>query len=66
MWFFDAAINHFDKDIWVLIELDHELLNFLHLSKSVFIHDMSIVEEQIVLGSQLNLYILNVIVIISL
>jgi hypothetical protein len=45
MWFFDAAINHFDKDIWVFIKLDHELLNLLHLSEIVFIYDMSIVEE---------------------
>lgn len=66
MWLFDAAVDHLDEYVGVFIEFDHKLLVLLHLSEAVFVNDVSIVEEQIVLRSELNFYVLDVIAIISL
>ena len=44
----DAAVDHFNEYVWVFVELYHELLTVLHLSESIFIHYVGIVEEQVV------------------
>ena len=36
--FFDAAINHFDEDVGVLVEFNHQLLLFLHVSEGVLVY----------------------------
>ena len=51
MGFFDARIDHFDEDVGVLVELDHELLDFLHLTESVLVDDMGVMEKEVVFGS---------------
>jgi hypothetical protein len=64
--FFNAAVNHFNKDAGIVRELNHQLLVLLHLSKGVFIHSMSVVEEEVILRCQLNSHILDMIILISL
>jgi hypothetical protein len=32
VWFLDAAVEHPDKDVWILGKVHHELLVLLHLS----------------------------------
>lgn len=66
MWLFDAAVDHLNEYVGVFIEFDHKLLVLLHLSEAVLINDVSIVEEEIVLRSELNFDVLDVIAIISL
>ena len=66
MWFFNAAIDHLNKNVGVFMELNHQLLTFLHLTECVFIYDVSIVEKEIILRCQLNLHVLNMIIVISL
>lgn len=45
MRFFNATVDHFDKDIGIFVELNHELLHLLHLSEAIIINNMSVVEE---------------------
>ena len=66
MRFFDARINHFDKDIWILVEFNHQLLVLLHLAERVFIYLVRIVEKQVVLTCELNFNILKLVAFISL
>ena len=61
MWLFNAGVNHFDENIGIITEFDHELLVFLHHSKTILIHNMRIVEEQIIFRRQFNFDILKVI-----
>ena len=56
---FDAGIGHFDEDIGVFLEVDHELLLLLHVSEFVFVNAVSVVKEQIVLTGQLDLHLVN-------
>jgi hypothetical protein len=66
MWLFNARIDHFYKYIGVFTELDHEFLHFLHLSETILVNYVSIVEKQVIFRSQFNLHILDVLVVISL
>lgn len=66
MRFLDTAVDHFDEDVGVLVELNHELLLFLHVPEVVFLDGVAVVEKQIVLRCQLNPYILNIVVVITL
>jgi len=61
MWLFNAGVNHFDENIGIITEFNHELLVFLHHSKTILIHNMRIVKEQIILRSQFNFDILKVV-----
>ena len=45
----DAGVDHLDKDIGVLIEVDHQLLCFLHLTEAIFFNKVSVVEEEVIL-----------------
>lgn len=51
MWFFDAGVNHLNKNTWIFMELYHKFLCFLHLTEAVFINTVSIVEEEIIFRS---------------
>ena len=66
MGFFDTAVDHFDQDIGVLMEFNHELLSILHLPESILIHNVSVMEKEVVFRCQLNLDVLNVVVVITL
>ena len=66
MRFLDAAVDHLDEDVGIFVELYHQLLVLLHLSEAVLVHNVGVVEEQIVLRGQLDLHILDVIVVIAL
>ena len=59
MWVFDAGVGHLDEDVGVFLEVDHELLLLLHVSEFVFVHAVSVVEEQIVLTRQLDFHLVN-------
>lgn len=48
------------------MELYHQFLLVLHHSETVLLHSVCVVEEEIVLRSQLNAHILNVVVVITL
>ena len=61
MWLFNAGVNHFDENIGIITEFNHELLVFLHHSKTILIHNMRIVKEQSILRSQFNFDILKVV-----
>ena len=45
VWLFYAAVQHFDEDAWILGELDHELLSFVHLLEPCLVNHMRIMEE---------------------
>jgi len=51
---FDAGVSHFDKDVGVLLEVDHQLLLLLHVAEFVFINTVRVVEEQIVFTGKLH------------
>ena len=57
--FLDARVDHFDQDVGVVGELNHQLLVLLHVTEAVFVDDVRVVEEQIVLTSQLDLDVLE-------
>ena len=57
----DARVDHLDENIGVVREFNHELLILLHHSETVFVHDVCVVEEQVVLRGQFNLDILEII-----
>lgn len=61
MWFFDAWVHHFLEHICILSEIDEQLLFLLHVAVRILIYLMCIVEKQIVFWSQLNPYILYLI-----
>lgn len=61
MRLFDARVDHLDENIGIVREFDHELLILLHHSETIFVHDVCVVEEQIIFGSQFNLDILEII-----
>lgn len=48
MWVLDATIGHFNEDIGILLEINHQFLLLLHVSELVFIHAVRVVEEQVV------------------
>ena len=54
MRFFNTRVEHFDKYIWVIWVFNHELLGLLHRLERVFINVMRIVEEHVILRTQLN------------
>ena len=62
----DARVDHLDKDIGVLVEVDHQLLCFLHLTEAIFFNQVGVVEEEVILWGQLQFYILDVIVVVRL
>ena len=59
MGLLDARVDHLDQDVRVVAELDHQFLVLLHVSEAVLVNDVGVVEEQVVLRSELNLDILK-------
>ena len=55
----DAGVDHLDQNVGIIAELDHQLLVLLHVAEAVLVDDVSVVEEQIVLTSQLNFDVLE-------
>ena len=55
VWVFDAGVGHLDEDVCVFLKVDHEFLLLLHVSELVLVHAVSVMEEQVVLTSQLDL-----------
>ena len=49
MWLLDARVNHFDQDVGVLVEVDHQLLRVLHRAEAIFVYQVRIVKEKVVL-----------------
>ena len=47
---FDARVGHLHVDVCVLLEVYHQLLLLLHVSESVFINAVGVMEEQVVLA----------------
>ena len=47
--FLDARIGHLHEDLGVLMEVYHQLLLFLHLSKAILVDDMRVVKEEVIL-----------------
>jgi hypothetical protein len=45
VWLLNAAIDHLDENIGILVEFNHQLLLILHLSEGVLIHTVGIVEK---------------------
>ena len=46
--FLDATIDHLNQNVWVFTEFYHKFLTILHLSESVFVHNVSVVKEEVV------------------
>ena len=65
LWLLDARVGHFDENIGILAEIDHQLLLFLHLPKAVLCDHMCVMEEEIILRCQLHLHFLNLVLILS-
>ena len=61
MWVLDATIGHFNEDIGILLEINHQFLLLLHVPELVFIHAVRVVEEQVVLTRQFYLDLLDLI-----
>ena len=57
----DARVDHLDENIGIISEFDHELLILLHHSETIFVHDVGVVEEQVIFRGQFNLDILEII-----
>lgn len=49
MRLFDAGVDHLYEDVGIFMEFNHKFLHFLHLSEGVFVYDVGVVEEQVVL-----------------
>ena len=54
MLIFDAGVEHFDEHSRVVSEVNSKLLSLLHQLKPVFIENMRVVEEEVVLASELH------------
>ena len=52
VWIFDARISHFHKDIGIFLEVDHQFLLLLHVSKLILIHHVCVVEEKVIFAGQ--------------
>ena len=57
----DTRVDHLNENISIVREFDHELLVLLHHSEAVLVHDVCVVEEQVVFRGQFNLDILKII-----
>ena len=55
----DAGVCHLYENVSVFLEVDHQLLVFLHLSKGILIHSVSVMEEQVVLACEFDLNVLD-------
>lgn len=62
----DAGVHHLDQNVRVISKLDHKLLVLLHVAEAVLVDDVGIVEEQIVLTSQLDFDVLQITGVCSL
>jgi len=62
----DAGVDHFHQDIGIVIKFDHKLLLLLHGTEAILIYQVCIMEEEVILWSELHFNILDVIVVISL
>lgn len=61
MRFLDAGVDHFYENFVELRERNHQLLIFLHLAEVVLRNYHLVVEEQVVLASELNFDVLNLV-----
>lgn len=58
LWCLDAAVDHAQEDCWVAVEVNHQLLGFLHeLLKRSWAYGVGVVEEKIALTCQLYLQV---------
>ena len=51
----NTGIDHLHEDVHVVLELDHELLLLLDCLEGVFVHDVRVVEKDVVLAGKLHL-----------
>ena len=63
VWFFDAVVQHFYDYGAVVWKVDHQLLALLHLPEPLLVHRVGIVEEQVVLRSQLDPYVCRLLLV---
>ena len=61
MWVLDSRIGHFDENVCIFLEVDHELLLLLHVTELVFVNAVCIVEKQVILTRQLDLHLMDLI-----
>ena len=61
VWILDSRIGHFDKNVCIFLEVNHELLLLLHVTELVFVHAVCIVEKQVILTRQLDLHLMDLI-----
>ena len=57
----NARVSHFNEDIGILLEINHEFLLLLHVSELVFINAVCVMEEQVILTGQFDLDLMNLI-----
>jgi len=63
MWLLYTWVHHFDKNISVISEFNHQLLSFLHVSELIFVYQMCIVEEEIILRCDFYLNVFNLVLV---
>ena len=66
MGLLDAAIHHLYQDRRILMKLYHQLLSLLHLPEGIFVNNVGVMEEEVILRCQLDLNILNVVLVVAL
>lgn len=56
LWCLDATVDHAQKDCWIAVEVDHQLLSFLHdLLELCWADGVSVVKEEVTFTCQLYL-----------
>ena len=61
VWVLYRRIGHFDENVCIFLEVDHEFLLLLHVTELVFVNAVCIVEKQVILTSQLDLHLMDLI-----
>ena len=65
LWLFDTGVGHFHEDVGIFVEIDHEFLLFLHLSETILINYMCVMEKEIIFRCQLNFNLFYLILTLS-
>ena len=58
VWVLDCRIGHFDENVRIFLEVDHEFLLLLHVTELVFVNAVCVMEKQVILAGQLDLHLM--------